>query len=84
MRSKLANPGSRKDPPLERAIAVYVVALDDDVAHVDADAHGHMTVFGKYGVAIFDLLLDLYGAAHCIAGLGEERSKYELSCVPQL
>jgi hypothetical protein len=53
------------------AVAVYVVAIDDDVADIDADAEFDPMVGRCAGVALADLALDLYGAGHGIDGAGE-------------
>ena len=67
------------------AVAVDIVALDDDVAHVDADAKLHPLLGGGVGVVGVQLLLDPDGAAdrgdgarelgqHAVAGLADDAS----------
>ena len=53
------------------AVAEDVVALDDDVADIDADAKLDAPVLGDVGVALGHAALHLDGAAHGIDHAGE-------------
>ena len=53
------------------AVAVDVVALDDDVAEIDADAEIEPLLGRHGGVALRLLLLHLDGAAHGVDDAGE-------------
>ena len=53
------------------AVAEDVVALDDDVAEVDADAEFDARLVGRAAVAVGHAGLDLDGAAHRLDDAGE-------------
>src|SRR4030095_2287542 len=53
------------------AVAKDVVALDDDVADVDADAEGNAPILGYPGGAVGDRLLHFNSTAHGIDDAGE-------------
>ena len=53
------------------AVAVEVVALDDDVAEIDADAELDMPVLGHSGVALQHAALDLDRAARRVEDTAE-------------
>ena len=53
------------------AVAVDVVAVDDDVADIDADAEFAAPILRHLGVALAHAALDIDGAAHCIDDAGE-------------
>ena len=46
------------------AVAHQIVAVDDDVAEIDADAKAHAVRLGHIGVPLVDRQLDFGGAAH--------------------
>ena len=52
-------------------VAVDVLALDDNVADIDADAKPDRLAFRRRGIALADHLLDLDGAGHRVDGAGE-------------
>ena len=68
----LAGLGERLEPRRDvDAVAKDVVALDDHVAHVDADAKADALAFVDVGIAVFHSLLHHDGAAHRIDDRGE-------------
>ncbi len=76
--------GKRLEPRRDvHAVAEKVVALDDHVAEVDADAKAHAPLFGQVSIADPELALGFDGAAHrldrarelgddAVAGAGED------------
>jgi hypothetical protein len=52
-------------------VAVNVLAIDDDIAHVDADAEPDVAVFGGAGVALGHAALDFDRAADGVQHAGE-------------
>ena len=61
------------------SIAEDVAVLDDDVAHIDADAEPYALALVKIGVAILHSLLQHHGAAHRI----DDRRKLDQKAVPR-
>ena len=53
------------------AVAIDVVAIDDDVADIDADPELYPTVFGAARIAFANLLLDLDRAGDSVHGARE-------------
>ena len=53
------------------AVAIEIVAVDDDVAQIDADAKLDMPIFGDAGIALDHAALDLDGAARRVDDAAE-------------
>src|SRR5262245_66231002 len=61
--------GERLDPSGNvDAIAVYVVAIDDDIAEIDADGDIEAGGFWLARIALRHAALEVGRAEHCIAG----------------
>ena len=57
------------------AVAEDVVALDDDVAEIDADAEPNALLVGHFGLAVEHAALHLGGAAHGVDNAGKFRQQ---------
>ena len=87
-----AGDAARSRQPLEPrrhvdAVAVEVVAVDDDVAEIDADAELDVPVLGNAGVALEHAALDLDGAARRVddaAELDQEAVAHHLEDAPAI
>ncbi len=56
-------PGRNVDPVTEK-----IIAVDNDIAQVDADAEEHSAMLGYVAIAIIDVLLNGNSAAHRLHG----------------
>jgi hypothetical protein len=69
------------------AVAIEIVAVDDDVAEIDADAELDVPVLGNPGVALHHAALDFDGAARRVedaAELDQEAVAHHLEDAPAM